>query len=104
MAKLPTSFIQRNHVYEVPQVGYHRTIPIEAIDDNTFKDKKNGIKGWLMLEPNCKILISIAIFLDNGMIGAFVEKYDAYGKPREPYGILITRDDFLQAIQKPEKY
>lgn len=100
----PPNFIQRNHTYEVPQVGYHRCFPIESVDSDTFKGKSAGTKGLLMIEPNCKILLSVETFLDNGMVGVFVEKFDTVGNPKEPFGALINRDTLVQLIQKPERY
>lgn len=104
MAKLPASFIQRNHTYEVPRSGYYRTIPIEAVDGDTFKDKSRGTKGLLMIEPNSRVFLMIQSFLDDGRIGVFVEKHDKFDRPMEPFGILIERDNLMQLIEQPDRY
>ena len=104
MGPLPTNFIQRNHTYEVPHAGHHRTYPIQAVDGDTFKGKLAGTKGWLVIEPNCKVLISVELFLDGGMVGIFVEKFNSLGSPKEPFGAIIDKEILLQLIQKPDRY
>lgn len=101
---MATTFLNRNHTYEVTKVGYARTVPIEAVDEDTFEGKKAGCKGLIFIGANEKILISVEAFLDSDRIGILVEKFDINDKSTSAFGAIIERDDLLQVIKKPGQY